>query len=112
MGERTTVELRKVEKGITTHFRARVVGTKVETETGRDGRKPRTAMKAFDDKHKARVGFDKAVHAKLRDGFVEMREADGTQACVVFRAATPWGGNTFDVARDGRFLVAGGIKNG
>jgi hypothetical protein len=113
-GESVELQLPGPAGAPTAFFRARRDGVHVETEAVRVGGKatPKVARTTHGDLREARTMLEKAVHAKLRAGYVEMGGGAGPGPRLVLRAATPCSGSAFDLSPDGSFAVAAGTKQG
>jgi hypothetical protein len=110
----STIELVKVDtKGKRRFWAVRRDGTALETRTWNAGKTPKVTRKDQEDDSAAMRGFDKAVRAKLRDGFALVRDPDGAErGSIVFAAFASGGGGgpVLDLSFDGTLAVTAGMR--
>ncbi|MDB4929481.1 MAG: hypothetical protein JWM10_1965 [Myxococcaceae bacterium] len=111
-----TIELVKVDaRGAKRRCQLSLEGTTVVTAAGPDGKPLKSVSKPFADESTAARAYDKALRAKLRDGFAFVRDpATAGVGDVVLRAFASSAGAGFllDLSPDGRFAATVGSATG
>lgn len=102
-------------KGAPRVWQAEVQGSSLVTASGTQGKSLKSSTKSFTTSQEALNEHDKAVRAKLRDGYAYVRDARAVQPGeVVLHAFASGGGSGFiiDLSRDGRTALTVGSNSG
>ncbi|MBL8679093.1 MAG: hypothetical protein JNK05_07995 [Myxococcales bacterium] len=109
-----SIELRKpAARGAAKLWSISRKGAKLTTVSGSEGKPQKSSVETHADADEATRAFDKAMRAKMRDGYALISDrASAKPGSLVFAgfAAGGGGGLVADVSRDGRFALTAGHR--